>query len=141
MWADTHYSGTSALPSNLGSRRRQRTPWRDLRNRLEHAIVLPARAWLRLQREMAELSRLEERDLADLGITRGDFAAIRSGAFTRDEQQAELRPLVFRPIVGPLEDEEPKSTRAQETLPIFLPFGSDPSWFERYWYGETSSRR
>src|SRR5690349_20360885 len=41
------------------------------------------RAWLDRQAVRAELEKLDERTLADLGMNRGDFPAILAGTYTR----------------------------------------------------------
>ncbi len=42
-------------------------------------LTQPVRAYLRSRRTMAELSRLDERTLADIGLNRGDIPAIAQG--------------------------------------------------------------
>jgi uncharacterized protein YjiS (DUF1127 family) len=46
-------------------------------------IVRVIREWYRRQLAMAELERLSERELQDIGIARNDFHAIVSGAYRR----------------------------------------------------------
>jgi uncharacterized protein YjiS (DUF1127 family) len=38
-------------------------------------------AWRQRRQEMAELSSMTDRDLADIGVTRGDLASIRKGTY------------------------------------------------------------
>jgi uncharacterized protein YjiS (DUF1127 family) len=46
-------------------------------------LVRTVREWYRRQAAMAELERLSERELQDIGIARSDFRAIVSGAYRR----------------------------------------------------------
>lgn len=132
MWADT--TVTSARPRSDGNATRRST-WNRLVVRFNAAITQPFQRWLRLQRALSELASLNDRDLADLGLTRGDFTAIRSGTFTRGSSpEANIRPVTF----APLPDEPQRPQRQKHPAPVFIPFGlgMHPSWFNRYWYGE-----
>jgi len=46
-------------------------------------LIRPIKTRLRLDRDIAELRCLDERDLRDIGINRTDIAAIRAGTFER----------------------------------------------------------
>ncbi len=47
-------------------------------------LTQPARDYLRHRRTMAELSRLDDRTLADIGLSRGDIPAIAQGRVAFD---------------------------------------------------------
>jgi len=45
------------------------------------------RAWQKRSRISCQLGRMSDRDLADIGITRGDIDAVVRGQFTRDDSR------------------------------------------------------
>jgi uncharacterized protein YjiS (DUF1127 family) len=92
-------------------------------------IVNPTVAWFRLGRDMAELSRLDERALRDVGVNHADFAAIRDGTFERANMLSEER-IVFNPDAG----REP--TRRPDAPDFFRPFGPDARWYLHCWFGD-----
>lgn len=59
------------------SRLTENTAAPSLFQRLAQAFT----TWKTHRREMAELAAMGDRDLADIGVTRGDFLAIRKGTF------------------------------------------------------------
>jgi uncharacterized protein YjiS (DUF1127 family) len=97
--------------------------------------------WRRRRALLSELMSMDDRDLADLGIGRGDFPAILDGSYRRDEQafvstlEEHQPPLTFARWVE--EDSQPaRKPRTPDFTAAFFPFWSRPSWFERYWYGD-----
>lgn len=144
MWADINLTNTSSRVS--GSRASHWT--RQLLSRLPRGIgegaLLRFEAWRRRRAELAELAALDDRDLADLGISRGDFHAILDGTYRRDQDafgataQAEGRPLSYVRESGSAATPESGSQLPNVSF-LFWPFTTQPSWYERYWYGATST--
>ncbi len=131
MWADIIH-GRIHRPHHEGIRAFLDTTSRAVR---EHAVQR-FQDWRRRRRELAELARLDDRDLADLGITRGDFRAIVAGTYRRDADAFQPgRTLMY---VHDADITPPQPTRP-EILPLpslFWPFWPQPSWYERHWLGE-----
>jgi len=50
---------------------------------LDYILIRPLKMRLRMARDTAELHRLDDRDLRDIGISRTDIAAIRAGTYKR----------------------------------------------------------
>jgi len=46
-------------------------------------LIQPLKRWMRLERDIAELHRCDDRELHDMGINRLDIAAIRAGTYKR----------------------------------------------------------
>ena len=137
MWANT-----SSVPSSP-----QRSTWQkpsSLRHLLEHLphsvrdrAVSRFDEWRRRRALLAELMSLSDRDLADLGIGRGDFPAILDGTYRRDGQafgssaEEQQRPLTFAHWAE--QDAQPAlKPRTPDFTAVFFPFWSRPSWFEQY---------
>ena len=131
MWADITHARFQR-PRHNGIRALLDTASRALRR----PVVQRFQDWRRRRHELAELMRLDDRDLADLGIARGDFSAIVAGTYQRDGDAFQtVRPLTF------VRDEDiaPPRPRKPEMLPVpslFWPFWPQPSWYERYWMGD-----
>lgn len=134
MWADIIHDRASR-PHRSGVRGLLDTAARAVR---EHSVQR-FQDWRRRRRELAELMRLEDRDLADLGIARGDFRAIVDGTYSREADafaHAPARPLSF------VRDEDiapvprPEGTGMPSAPALFWPFFVQPSWYERYWLGD-----
>ena len=131
MWADithTHFQ----RPRRNGIRALLDTASRTLRGQ----VVQRVQDWRRRRHELAELMRLDDRDLADLGIARGDFGAIVAGTYRREGDAFQ----VAQPGRFALDEHIPPSRpQKPEMLPVpslFWPFWPQPSWYERYWFGE-----
>ena len=87
MWAYTNNS-VHSLSSRPG--RRSGGFWASIPPGFRHALsqanpLHALRIWWRHEESVNELHGLDDRTLADLGITRGDFPAIVSGTFRRGE--------------------------------------------------------
>ena len=132
MWADIIHDRIHR-PHHPGLRGLLNSATRSVR---EHA-VRRVQDWRRRRRELSELSRLDDRDLADLGIGRSDFHAIVNGYYTREGD-------AFTPTrtLSYVRDEDIAPAPRAETpgMPpvpaLFWPFFAQPSWYERYWFGE-----
>jgi len=133
MWADIIHDRV-LRPHHPGLRGLFDSATRSVR---EHA-VRRFQDWRRRRRELSELMRLEDRDLADLGIGRGDFRSIVDGTYTREAEAfmpAPARPLSY------VRDEDiaPAQGTDKPGMPsvpaLFWPFFTQPSWYERYWLG------
>lgn len=140
MWADINFTGSSIGHSPW----QKPSKFRQFLEYLPRAVGSQAidrlERWSRRRALFAELSRMSDRDLADLGIGRGDFPAILDGTYQREETafipaKQEARPLTF---VRDEEDVAGPSGRG-EGFPLsgfFFPFGPRPDWYSRHWLGE-----
>ncbi len=134
MWADI-IQDRILRPAHPGLRGRLDSATRSVR---ENAVQR-FQDWRRRRRELSELMQLDARDLADLGIGRGDFRAIVDGTYSRDANAfaaAPARPLSY------VRDEDiapapgPEKSGMPSVPALFWPFFAQPSWYERYWFGE-----
>ena len=50
-------------------------------------VIDVLRAWHKRSRISYQLGRMSDRDLADIGITRGDIDAVVRGRFSRDDSR------------------------------------------------------
>lgn len=80
MWAFT-----DAKLGNLSPHHSSRRLWRAVAGARHHLNPCHwLRTWLRREAALTELYQLNERDLADMGITSGDLPAILDGTFRRE---------------------------------------------------------
>jgi len=62
-------------------------------------LVQPLKGWMRLELDVGELHRWNDRDLRDIGINRLDIAAIRAGTYERASSD-DADWIVFYPEAG-----------------------------------------
>ncbi len=136
MWAHINFANGSARPA--GSRLQER--FHQFLRKVTDRSAQHFAEWRQRREQLAELQRLDDRDLADLGISRADFPAIVKGTYKRDEdsfEQAEASPLPLT-YVREVDNAEPRTRKPQPDAftMVFWPFAAQSSWFDRYWYGE-----
>ena len=107
---------------------------RAIAAKFDSAVFEPIRVWNRLEQDMSALAWMDGRELQDMGVTRGDFYAIRSGSYRRAAANDEIERIVFCPETRT----EPKRPQG---VPTIVPFCPDPGWYDRYWLQDNSPRR
>jgi len=100
---------------------------RGIAVKFDSAVLEPIRVWKRLDEEMSALAWMDGRSLQDVGVNRGDFDAIRSGAYRRASANDEAERIVFCPET-PAERESPQSVTS------VVPFSAGAGWYYRYWF-------
>ena len=94
--------------------------------------ITPVATWTQVNREMAELGRMDGRELRDMGVSSCDFTAgIRQGTFERSSMLSAER-IVFNPeSTG-----EREADAERERMDFFVPFAPDPNWYCKWWLGD-----
>jgi len=89
-------------------------------------LIQPLKTWMRLERDIAELHRCDDRELRDMGINRVDIAAIRAGTYKRassdDAERIEFCPAAGTPATQTLAEQDTGSSMRWDQRPpqIFI---------------------
>lgn len=97
---------------------------------MSHAIA-PVVGWLRVNREIAELRRMDARELRDIGVNRSDVLAIREGT-RRHSAALSAERIVFNPESIQEQDADAES----KPMDFFAPFAPDQNWYMKWWLGD-----
>jgi uncharacterized protein YjiS (DUF1127 family) len=144
MWANANLTHSSYQRSTWQPKSRFRQFLERLPQSVRGRAIARFDEWRRRRALLAELVSMSDRDLADLGITRGDFPAILDGTYRCDGEglgtsaDEEQRPFTFARWAEEDSQPAPKSP-TPDFAAAFFPFWSRPSWFERYWYGDNKA--
>ena len=105
--------------------------WRQVAGMVMSYAITPVATWTQVNREMAELGRMDGRELRDMGVSSCDFDAIRQGTFERSSMLSAER-IVFNPeSTG-----EREADAERERMDFFVPFTPDPNWYCKWWLGD-----
>jgi uncharacterized protein YjiS (DUF1127 family) len=99
-------SDASSMPA-VGTGRRDSRPmfpspfriWGRVLRTFDSVLVQPLKTWMRLEREISSLRRMDYTALRDIGINRMDIDAIRAGTYKRASSDNSER-IVFCPEAG-----------------------------------------
>jgi len=93
-WTPPAFVDREALMAEAQALRREAIAdfGRALRRFWRKAIAAPVARWFERERLMRELSGLDDRELADLGISRGLIPYIAAGKFTANDDDARHEP-------------------------------------------------
>lgn len=105
--------------------------WQQAAGMVVSYAITPVATWMRLNREMTELGRMDARELQDMGVHQADFDAIRQGTYERASLLSAER-IVFNPE----STRERVANAEQERTDFFVPFTPDQNWFCKWWLGD-----